>query len=311
MAKAIVLFSGGLDSILVIKILEEQKIKVVPICFKSFFFDCKGAKKTAKELKIKLKEIDFSDEHLNMLKKPRYGYGKAINPCLDCHLLMIKQAGKLMKKQKFDFVATGEVLGERPFSQNKWAIKVIEKESGIKGYLLRPLSAKALLETIVEKKGIVDRNKLYAIKGRGRSEQISLAKKFKIKSYPTPAGGCILTEKDYASKLKKLLKNIPNCDGNDVSLLRFGRNFWPVSLQGGQAKFLIIVGRNENDNKEINKLRKKKDIVLVPKIFPGPTVLIRTFGKKANKNIINYAKNLLLRYSKKKPKKPEVLINEV
>ena len=138
---ALVLFSGGLDSILAVKLLQEQQIKVTGLVFVSYFFDSQLAFKAAKKLKIKLKKVNFSKEHLALVKKPKYGYGRTMNPCLDCHLLMLKKSKEIMNKEKFDLVATGEVLGERPMSQNKQALELVEKESGLKGYLLRPLSA--------------------------------------------------------------------------------------------------------------------------------------------------------------------------
>ena len=161
--KALILFSGGLDSILAAKILEEQGIKLLGLTFKSYFFNEKEAKESARKIKLPLKVIDFSKEHLQIVKNPKYGYGKAMNPCLDCHILMLKIAKRLMNKEGFHFVATGEVLGERPMSQNKEALKLIEKRSLLKGYLLRPLSAKLLEPTIPEMSGLVNREKLLDI----------------------------------------------------------------------------------------------------------------------------------------------------
>ena len=300
--KALLLFSGGLDSILVAKILLGQKIKVVPICFASFFFNCNLAKKSATKLDLKLKVIDFSKEHLKIIKKPQYGKGKGMNPCIDCHLLMIKGAKKTMKESKLDFVATGEVLGERPFSQNRRVFKLAEKEANLEGLILRPLSAKLLSETIVEKKGWVKREKLFDFQGKSRKPQINLAKKFKIKEFPSPAGGCILTDLEYSKKLRELFKKIPDFDGQDAKTIRRGRVFW-------ENNFLIIIGRNEKENAEIEKLRKDKDIILEPENFPGPTVLIRGFGEEIPEQIIKKAKNLLLKYSKKIPKEP--IIHEI
>ncbi|MDI6798760.1 MAG: asparagine synthase-related protein, partial [Candidatus Aenigmarchaeota archaeon] len=147
MRRVILLFSGGLDSILSAKILREQKIRIVPICFESYFFNCHLAERMAKRLGLKLKIIDFSEEHLKIVKNPKYGRGQGMNPCIDCHLLMLKEAKKVMEKEKLDFIATGEVLGQRSFSQNRNTLKLIEKEAGLKGLILRPLSAKLLPET--------------------------------------------------------------------------------------------------------------------------------------------------------------------
>ena len=298
--KALLLFSGGLDSILAAKILMEQGIKVVPVFFKSFFFGPEIAKKSAKEIGLKLKVIDFSKEHLKIVKKPKYGYGKAMNPCLDCHILMLKKAKKIMKKEKFDFVATGEVLGERPMSQNKKALKLVEKESSLKGYLLRPLSAKLLELTIPEKKGLVLRKRLLDIKGRSRKKQIKLAKKFKIKRYPSPAGGCLLTDPEFSKRLKKLFEKYPKCNENDIEFLKVGRHFW-------ERKVKIIVGRNHKENLKIKKLAKKPDVLIEMKNYPGPTTLIRNYAKrKIPKKILERAKFLTKHYSTKARRKKDV-----
>ncbi len=288
---ALFLFSGGLDSILAVKLLQEQGTKVTGLTFVSYFFNSDLAKKAAKNLNIKLKIINFSDEHLAMVKNPQYGYGKAINPCIDCHILMLKKAKGMMKREKFDFVATGEVLGERPMSQNKQALELITKQSRLKGYLLRPLSAQLLKPTILEKNGLVDRNKLLDISGRSRKRQIALAKKWGIKEYPTPAGGCLLTDLQFAQRLKELFKQWPDCQGNDVQLLRLGRHFWIKDNK-------IIVGRNQVENKEIKNLAQKGDLLIKPKDFPGPTILIRSRPKLSKESLIK-AKELMIRYSKK------------
>lgn len=294
MKKCLLLFSGGLDSILAAKILMEQKIEVFPICFESFFFDCNLAKKSAEKLGLKLKTVNFSKENLKVIKNPKYGRGQGMNPCIDCHLLMIKRAKQIMKKRNFDFLATGEVLSERPFSQRNEILELIERKAGLEGLILRPLSAKLLKETIPEKKSWVKREKLFSIRGKSRKPQIALAKKFKIKYFPTPAGGCILTDSQYSERLKTLFQKIPDYNGNDAQILRKGRIFW-------EGKFLIVVGRNEKENKEIKKMKKEKDIILEPENFPGPTVLIRGFRKKIKKEMIIKATELLLHYTKKIP----------
>lgn len=304
MAKALLLFSGGLDSILATEILRRQKIKITPVCFKSYFFECQTAKESAKNLKLKLKTVDFSNEHLKIVKSPKYGYGKGTNPCLDCHLLMVKKAKEIMEKEKYDFLATGEVLGERPFSQNIRALMLIEKEAGLVGLVLRPLSAKLLPETIPEKKGMVKMKKLFAFQGKSRKPQLLLAKKFKIKKFPTPAGGCILTDLEYAKKIKELFLKNPNFDGKDSQILRKGRALW-------HKDFLIIVGRNEKENKELKRLKKNSDFVLEPRNFPGPAVIVRSFGGQIKKDTLETAKTLILKYSKKNKKQPEFLVNEI
>lgn len=289
--KGLALLSGGLDSILAIKILQKQDINVTAISFVSYFFNSDSTEKAAKELKVDIKIVDFSKKHLKMVKDPLYGRGRTMNPCIDCHLMMIQEAGKFLKKGEFDFVSTGEVLGQRPMSQNKQAMELIENKSGIEGYLLRPLSAKLLKETIPEKNGLVDRDKLLAISGRGRKEQMLLANKWEIKEYPSPAGGCILTDANFGKRLEYLFNNWSNYNGNDIQLLRLGRHFWM-----GDNK--IIVGRNKEENDKIYQLRQKGDIVIRPEEFPGPTVLIRSKDKILEESLIK-AKELIIKYSKK------------
>jgi len=298
--KALILLSGGLDSILAAKILKDQGIKVVALTFKSYFFNEVAAKKAAKNLKIPLKIVDFSQEHLKMVKNPKHGYGKSMNPCIDCHVLMLKKAKEIMRKDKFDFVATGEVLGERPMSQSLKALKIVETQSSLKGYLLRPLSAKLLKETIPEQKGLVGRKKLFDISGRSRKRQIALAKKWKIHYYPTPAGGCLLTDLEFGKKLRELFKKYPKRGGNDVELLKFGRHFW-------QGMVKIVVGRNEEENEKIEKLAQKGDILIEMKNYPGPLTLIRSYSKKKiSQETIKKAKDLTQYYSTKTRDKKDV-----
>ncbi len=289
--RVLALLSGGLDSILAIKVLQKQGIDVTGISFVSYFFNSNSAEKAAKKLKIKIKIIDFSDEHLNMVKNPLYGRGKTMNPCIDCHLMMIKKAGDFLKKSDFNFIATGEVLGQRPLSQNKQAMDLIERKSGIKDYLLRPLSAKLLKPTIPEKEGLVNRDDLLDIFGRSRKKQMSLAKKWRIKEYPSPAGGCILTDSNFSEHLKKLFDKWPDCHGNDIQLLKLGRHFWVEDNK-------IVVGRNKEENDKINELKQKGDIIVEPKEFPGPTVLIRSKNKVMEESLIK-AKELIIKYSRK------------
>ncbi len=309
--KALLLFSGGLDSILSAKILAKQGIKITPVCFKSYFFNCGQAQKSAEKLGLELKIIDFSKKHLGVVKNPKYGRGQGMNPCVDCHLLMVKEAQKIMEKEKHDIIATGEVLGERPFSQNIRALKLIEREACLEGRILRPLSAKLLPETIPEKNGTIKREEMFSIQGKSRKPQIALAGEFKIKNFPQPAGGCMLTNLEYARSLKELLEKVPGCRGSDCHILRKGRVFW-------RDKFLIMVGRNEKENKELKEAREAGDAVLEPKNFPGPSVLVRRFGKlrtrtlcsvwgkKNEKETMEEAKKFLMRYSKKIPKNPKI-----
>ena len=205
-----------------------------------------------------------------------------------------------MLKGKFDLVATGEVLGERPMSQNPKSLKLIEKKSGLRGYLLRPLSAKLLEPTIPEKKGLIEREKLLDISGRSRKRQLKLAKKFKIKSYPSPAGGCLLTDLEFSKKLKDLFEKYPRCQGNDIELLKLGRHFW-------QDKVKIIVGRNEEENKKIRKLAKRSDVLIEMENYPGPLTLVRSYSKrKVPSRVLEKAKFLTKYYSTKSRQKKNV-----
>ncbi|MFA5178157.1 MAG: tRNA 4-thiouridine(8) synthase ThiI [Candidatus Paceibacterota bacterium] len=293
-AKALLLMSGGLDSLLAARILQNQGIFITPICFKSFFFDCAVAQKTCQQLGLKLIEIDLSKKYLNILKSPKYGFGSAMNPCIDCHLLMLKEAKKIMIKNNYDFIATGEVLGERPMSQNQRALDLIEKQAKLTGYLLRPLSAKALPETIPEKQKIINREKLCGIVGRSRKPQLQMVKDFGFKKFVSPGGGCILTDKNYSNNLKILLSVKKNPKENDFLLLKQGRVFWKNNI-------LIVVARDKNESDNLKKIKEKKDLYLEPKNFSGPSVIIRAFGKRNKKEIDILGKEYLLKFSKNIP----------
>lgn len=274
------------------KLLLEQGVEVKGLIFKSYFFDSKAGEKAAQQLKIPYQVVDFSVPHLRMVKNPPHGYGKAANPCLDCHLLMLKMAKKIMESQDYDFVATGEVLGERPFSQNKKALEIIAEKSGLKDRLLRPLSAQLLPVSLPEKRGWLDRQKLLAIQGRRRQTQLKLAKKYKLK-FPQPSGGCILTDSNFGQRLFDLLDHSPAADGPDIQLLFLGRHFWEKDNK-------IILGKNQEENEKLEKLAQKGDQLVIPKNFPGPTALMR--GPQITSQIITAAaKNLILSYSKTSP----------
>jgi len=294
MKKALALLSGGLDSSLAAWLVKKQGILVEGLVFKSCFFGPEKGIAAAKQLKISCQIIDLSKKHLQIVKRPRHGYGKAANPCLDCHILMLREAKKILKKKKFDFVVTGEVLGQRPFSQNKQALSLIASKSGLGDRLLRPLSAKLLPATLPEKKKLIDREKLLAIKGRGRKEQIKLAQKIHLK-FVQPAGGCILTEKEFAKKLFELQEKKPGFNSNDIALLKIGRHFW-------QAATKIIIGRNKQENEILEKLALPKDILIEPANFAGPSGLIR--GRKISQKNIQKAKKLIKKYTSIKKLEP-------
>lgn len=266
--RALVLFSGGLDSILAVKVLEKQGIEVLAVSYVSHFFNDQKAKISAEKNHIHLRSVNFAQLHAEVVKNPKRGYGSAMNPCIDCHLLMIREAGRMMREEGFDFVATGEILGQRPMSQNLKALQLIEKESGIAGRLLRPLSAKHLEETEVEKSGLVDRGQLLDLFGRSRKGHGVWIEEFQVVDFPTPSGGCILTEIEFGKKLKKLLTEVENPSASDYQLLQAGRTFWSDGVR-------IVVGKNSENNEELKKIQEKGDIIIELADFMGPVTLVR------------------------------------
>ena len=295
-ARALVLLSGGLDSRLAVKILQDQLGEenvealffILPFgggCCSDRHCVFKFCQKNNVKLHINnCQEGQLFNEYMDLIKNPAHQRGSCLNPCIDCHLFMLKKAKKLLGDEGLDFIATGEVLGERPLSQRKKPMQKIEREAGLEGQVLRPLSAKVLPKTEPEKNNLVNRGKLSGIKGRGRKKQMELAKKYRI-DYPQPAGGCLLCEKGYVEKLKPILDK-PGLKYKDIALLSVGRHF---------AASQIILGKNEDENK---KLQKEKGIKLIPK-QPGPTALIRPWKKDAKKeSLIERAKKLIQDYTK-------------
>jgi tRNA U34 2-thiouridine synthase MnmA/TrmU len=290
--KALVMFSGGLDSMLAIKLMKEQRIGVVAFHFMlPFSFNESGIRESARRLGVKLMLVKNDKGYIKMLRKPKHGFGRNMNPCIDCKIFIFREAKKAAKKIGAKIIATGEVLGERPMSQNKHALELIAKEA--KTEILRPLSARLLPETKAEKSGWVDRSKLLAIQGRQRKEQLELAKKFRLKNYPLPAGGCLLTNKEYAAKISDLLDHRKYIVSDDIFLLKVGRHF-----RYGKSK--IIVGRNYEENMALMKKKNKTDYMFEAEDVPGPVTLLQ--GPKTDK-AINAAASLTVRYSDAKQKK--------
>jgi len=278
-AKGIALFSGGLDSILSFKVLQEQGIEVLGVTFETPFFSAAKARTTAERIGLPLTVLDITEEHLRMLRAPRYGYGKNMNPCIDCHTLMIRLAGQRMEEEGADFVSTGEVLGQRPMSQGKQSLRVVAKNAGFPDRLLRPLSAKLLPETAPEREGKVDRRRLLDIQGRGRKRQMELAVQYGITSYPPPAGGCLLTDPLFSRRLRDLFEHHPRHVIRDIELLKVGRHF----RLGGRS--IIVIGRNAADNDAIERLSEPGDALIRIGEFPGPTVVVPGGGDEETRRL--------------------------
>ena len=266
-ARGLSLMSGGLDSQLAIRVLQRAGAEVEGVCFETPFFSADAAKKAAAALGVKLHVIDFTDDEIALVENPPHGFGGAMNPCIDCHATMIRRAGELMERLGYDFVATGEVMGQRPMSQNRQSLGVVEKASGLKGRLVRPLSAKLLEPTIPELEGGIDREALLDISGRSRDRQIALAAELGIVDYPSPAGGCKLTEEGFGRKLKDLLDHEGLGNRRLVELLLIARRF---RLPDGSG---VILGRDRNDN-AILKEEGANGTVIAPVNCPGPTALV-------------------------------------
>lgn len=288
MTRGLAVFSGGLDSILAVKVIQDQGIDVLGITFETPFFSAGKARRAAAQIRLPLTVLDITDEHLRMLLSPRYGYGKNLNPCIDCHILMIKTAGDRMAELGADFIFTGEVLGQRPMSQGKQMLEVIAKNSGYRDDLLRPLSARLLPETRPEREGIVQRDRLLDISGRGRKIQIELADYYGISDYAPPAGGCLLTDPMFTIRLKDLFSHKQDFSRRDIELLKVGRHF----RLNESTK--IVVGRNRNDNETIQKLTEKGDVTVYMTSFRGPTVLIPGGGSA---EVLHLAAAICARYS--------------
>lgn len=258
--KAIVLLSGGLDSKLAAQLLLEQDIQVIGVHFVSPFYS--SIKKQTAEYEIK--EIFLDEEYIELVRNPKYGYGRNLNPCIDCKIFMLKKAKQIMKTLGASFIATGEVLKQRPMSQNYKMLQLIEKESGLEGYLLRPLSAKLLPETIPEKNKWVNRDKLLAISGKMRKKQLELAEKYGLKDIPQPAGGCLLTDPIFSKKLKDLFTYSEKISLDDIELLKIGRHF-RIS-----ENFKVVIGRNQKENDKLKSFDCELYTIVEPVDAIGP-----------------------------------------
>ena len=268
------MLSGGLDSILAIRLMQEQGVEVQAINFSIDFCACimqdgeNVATKAARGLGVPIKVIDITEEYIGVLKNPKHGYGANINPCIDCKIFMLKKAKEMMDEFDASFIITGEVLGERPMSQRLDALNIIARDSELKGLLLRPLSARLLDPTIPEKEGAVDRAKLLDISGRSRKPQMALAEKYGIKEYPNPAGGCLLTDPGFTKRVKDLIKH-NELTVENLKFLTAGRHFRLSS----SAK--LAVGRDKEENEKLQAMANEKDVIFKLKDRQGPLAILR------------------------------------
>ena len=285
---AVALFSGGLDSILAVKLIQEQGIEVKGVNFKTPFFGLDKTFLIAKSVGMDLEIIDITQELLEILINPKHGLGKNMNPCVDCHTLMFKKAGEYMIKIGASFILSGEVLGERPMSQNRNSLIIIERESGFEGRILRPLSALLLAETLPEKEGLVDRNKLLDISGRSRKKQMELAAKMGIRDYPSPAGGCKLTEPAFSKRLRDLFFQ-ENYSLEEIELLKLGRHF------RFSKDIKLVVGRNKEENEKLQNFFQEGDFLFKAKNLKGPVSLLRG-AYRANDGFIDKSCQITARY---------------
>lgn len=266
----------------------DQGIDVAGVAFETPFFSAHKAEMAAQAIGMPFTAINITDAHLQMLKSPHYGFGKNMNPCIDCHTLMLNIAGQRMEQTGADFLLTGEVLGQRPMSQTHQSLRIVAKNSGYGDFILRPLSAQLLAETRPEREGKVDRTRLLAIQGRGRKIQIDMARRYGITDYPPPAGGCLLTDINFSKRLRDLFHNVSDYRTRDIELLKYGRHF------RFDRRWKAIVGRNEADNQAIQGLIEETDSVIQMADIAGPTVIVPYGG---NDEVVRLSAGLCARYS--------------
>jgi tRNA-specific 2-thiouridylase len=256
-------FSGGLDGMVAASVLRSQGIDVELVTFESPFFSSRDGEEAAARLGLPWRELDFTHEIMELLEDPPSGFGKNLNPCIDCHARMFRTLGRIAGREGFDFIFSGEVLGQRPMSQNRNSLNRVARLSGYGHVLLRPLSARLLPETAAEEKGLVDRNRLLDISGRGRKRQVQLAEGFGF-TYRNPGGGCLLTEPNYCSRLKVLMEIPGLMTPRRARLVRYGR-FFRLSCDT-----VCLVGRSEEDNAALESLVQSEPTYSLEDA-PGPT----------------------------------------
>ena len=293
--KVVALLSGGLDSQLAVKMMQKEGFDISAVAIKTPFcdFDCgRGCgfeiRERADDLGVNLKTVYLGDEYIEMLKNPKHGFGSGFNPCIDCRSMMFKAAKEHMKEIGAEFIISGEVVGQRPMSQHRPALKTIEKESELEGKILRPLSARLLPPIDAEKQGLIKRENLGMIRGRTRREQLDMAKEFGIEDPPNAGGGCLLTDPAFSLRVKDLFSHVETPTTNDIDLLKIGRHF----RMDEETK--LIVGRNKDENEMIKALAFPQDVVLEAKDHVGPTSLIRGKNTKLH---LKFSASVTLRYS--------------
>jgi len=305
---ALALFSGGLDSMLACRVVAAQGLRVMAVKFVTPFFDYKllasreaYQKEIFKKYGIEVFLEDLSDIYLDLLRNPQHGFGKNFNPCIDCKILMLTRARAMMAELGASFLVTGEVLGQRPMSQRRDTLRVIERDSGADRFLLRPLSAKLLPETEAEAQGWIDREKLFDMSGRSRSRQIALAREFGIVDFPSPAGGCILADPILSRRIARIYQGkfiikAEDITVADVCLLLVGRQF---VLPGGGW---LILGRNEQENDRLLTMAQEDDVVLSMPVRPGPTAILRrpqAMDGPVSQEDLQLAASLVVRFGRK------------
>ncbi|MCL4472566.1 MAG: hypothetical protein M1455_01305 [Actinobacteria bacterium] len=293
--KAVALLSGGLDSRLAVKMMLDQGIDVEALNFVTVFCTCTAksscrseARKAAEEYGIGLKVLNATDEILDAVRNPRHGFGRGLNPCLDCRISMFRRAGQYMKETGADFLITGEVWGERPMSQRPDALRTIEQESGLAGLIVRPLSAHMFEPTIPEREGWIDRGAMMAIEGRSRKPQMQLAAEIGVGDYPCPAGGCLLCDKNFAARLKGLLAENSHPAIAEIQALRLGRLLF--SSEGKR----IMIPRDEEETRRLTALALPDDLLMSARGHMGPTAVIK--GGDVGEATLSEAAALTARY---------------
>lgn len=298
MSKAIGLLSGGLDSMLAVCVLREQGVEVLAVAFTTPFFGAERAERAAAQLSVPLVVRDITVAHLEVVRSPRYGHGSGLNPCIDCHALMLAVAGRMMEERGFDFLFTGEVLGQRPMSQNKNSLRLVARLSGYEDLVLRPLSARLLPETRPEREGLVERERLLALSGRGRKPQMELARHYGLTDYPAPAGGCLLTDPIFSRRLKDLMALTGGAPPvRRIELLKVGRHLRLTE------HLRLVVGRNEADNKRLAAAFRPEegDRLFVAEGWPGPLALLPEAGAAPDEEALGQAAAICLSYSDAPP----------